>query len=93
MKSWELLALALALAALGGDGLHVADDSQQNVSANVTPSDGFKLACPPEEHMRYRTIVCSAALQKCTSEWCARYRHGWVRRFGACAQYGCATVG
>merc|ERR1719240_875724 len=52
-------------------------------------ASGFDLACPPEEFERYKTIVCSAAVQTCTTEWCQDYRHKWVKSFGACAANGC----
>mmetsp|Transcript_44570 Transcript_44570/g.96896 ORF Transcript_44570/g.96896 Transcript_44570/m.96896 type:complete len:80 (-) Transcript_44570:85-324(-) len=74
--------LLLALAALGAQGLLLGNYTQDAPAS-------LQLACPPKEYERYKTILCSEALQKCTSDWCGSYRMDWIKKFGACHSYGC----
>mmetsp|Transcript_32598 Transcript_32598/g.74493 ORF Transcript_32598/g.74493 Transcript_32598/m.74493 type:complete len:126 (-) Transcript_32598:168-545(-) len=51
-----------------------------------------QFACPMEEFQRYSTILCSAAFQRCTSDWCRDWKAEWVKKFGACSKNGCAGL-
>eukprot|EP00747_Dinoflagellata_sp_TGD_P026139 gnl/TRDRNA2_/TRDRNA2_131734_c0_seq4.p1 gnl/TRDRNA2_/TRDRNA2_131734_c0~~gnl/TRDRNA2_/TRDRNA2_131734_c0_seq4.p1 ORF type:complete len:123 (+),score=30.61 gnl/TRDRNA2_/TRDRNA2_131734_c0_seq4:59-427(+) len=52
-------------------------------------TEGFFLACPKEEFNRYKTIVCSKALQECHTDWCNDWTAKWKKKFAACTSCGC----
>ena len=53
-------------------------------------------ACGPDEHARYKAIVCSVSetckcvdSSKCELDWCVSYLFEWRKDFGACVKKGC----
>jgi len=53
--------------------------------------DSFYLACSKERYDRYRFTLCSKTLQECELDWCREYKMEWMKKFGACTQFGCES--
>merc|ERR1719191_1498068 len=86
MRSIILLVIALApsvcLARLKSRGPVTKGDLAKRDN-EVVPG------CTNDEHERYKIILCGETLTKCELEWCAKYKHDWKIKFGACNKVGC----
>mmetsp|Transcript_36455 Transcript_36455/g.66793 ORF Transcript_36455/g.66793 Transcript_36455/m.66793 type:complete len:130 (+) Transcript_36455:58-447(+) len=69
----------------------IVDYSSLEPVHSALPS-ASQFACPLEEFQRYSTILCSAAFQRCTSDWCREWKAEWIKKFGACAKNGCSGL-